>query len=162
MQKQARMDIIMQEKVNLSTQLDNLVLDVKDLTQHLKDHEISENALLENKAKLEQKNTAQFQELEQLRTLNNSLTEKLELTSLERDEASEALQAAQAKITTNDSVTALMKLEQFHGMMKANMEVADSIKTIMTKLDNDKDSGVDKEKIRKERIEQLRNKLCKD
>ncbi len=126
----------MEEHSKFQTRLDEIEQLGVELRDQIKLHEEAESRLTEDKTRLEQLSATQTDELAKARERTDALQEALELAVLERDELGSELQAARSKLDVSKTIHSL-KLEQFQSMMRTNLEVADSIRGLMTKIDLD-------------------------
>jgi hypothetical protein len=135
-QKSTKLAEAMEEHSKFQTRLDEIEQLGVELRDQIKLHEEAESRLTEDKTRLEQLSATQTDELARARERTDALQEALELAVLERDELGSELQAARSKLDVSKTIHSL-KLEQFQSMMRTNLEVADSIRGLMTKIDLD-------------------------
>jgi hypothetical protein len=132
--KSAKLELAMEDQARFQTRLDEIEALGTELQAQIRTHEEAELKLAEEKSRLEQAAVVQAEEVARLREKVESLTEQYELATLERDELSAELQAANSKLDVSKTIHSL-KLEQFQNMMRTNIEMADSIRGLMTKID---------------------------
>ena len=134
--KAGKLDEANDERNKLVQRIEEFECQVGDIMDQIAQHEVMEKKLTEQKSKFEQQSLILEDELAKYKERYEALCEELELVYLQKDDMSAELASVKSKLDVSKTVHAL-KLDQFQGMMKANLEVADSIKSLMTKIDLD-------------------------
>eukprot|EP00455_Lapot_gusevi_P006548 TRINITY_DN12794_c0_g1_i1.p1 TRINITY_DN12794_c0_g1~~TRINITY_DN12794_c0_g1_i1.p1 ORF type:complete len:568 (+),score=122.81 TRINITY_DN12794_c0_g1_i1:156-1706(+) len=132
-QRGIRLEQCLDENSKLREINEQLQLTIQDLSHHIETQLEAEAVLSESKARFEQLSITQAEELAKLKEKVNQLTEELELAHLERDEFAAELHRAQSQLDVASSVHSV-KVDQIQNVMRANLEMAGSLKDLMNKF----------------------------